>query len=72
MNNICTCGNKFMDAEDFRDHIPCPGNEQQIFLKKMEDIVINTEHKISKNYETGPVRDAILTEFRAFRAEIGL
>ena len=25
----CTCGNKFMDAEDFRDHLPCPGSEAE-------------------------------------------
>jgi len=22
----CTCGDKFRDAEDFRDHLPCPGS----------------------------------------------
>lgn len=22
----CTCGSKFLDAEDYRDHLPCPGN----------------------------------------------
>lgn len=23
----CTCGEKFLDAEDFRDHLPCPGDK---------------------------------------------
>jgi hypothetical protein len=22
----CTCGEKFLDAEDYRDHLPCPGS----------------------------------------------
>jgi len=22
----CTCGGRFMDAEDFRDHLPCDGS----------------------------------------------
>ena len=26
MGPDCTCGQKFMDAEDFRDHLPCPGS----------------------------------------------
>lgn len=25
----CTCGAKFMDPEDFRDHLPCPGSEAE-------------------------------------------
>lgn len=25
----CTCGSKFMDPEDFRDHLPCPGSEAE-------------------------------------------
>lgn len=25
----CTCGVRFLDAEDFRDHLPCPGTAAQ-------------------------------------------
>jgi hypothetical protein len=25
----CTCGEGFMSAEDFRDHLPCPGSEAE-------------------------------------------
>jgi hypothetical protein len=25
----CTCGSRFMDAEDFRDHLPCPGSPEE-------------------------------------------
>jgi hypothetical protein len=25
----CTCGEKFRDAEDFRDHLPCPGSKEK-------------------------------------------
>lgn len=30
--NTCSCGEKFRDAEDWRDHMPCPGtpSEQEI------------------------------------------
>jgi hypothetical protein len=24
----CTCGKRFLDAEDYRDHLPCPGSEE--------------------------------------------
>lgn len=30
----CTCGHKFMDAEDCRDHLPCPGSEIEIARKQ--------------------------------------
>ena len=30
----CTCGEKFRDAEDFRDHLPCPGSPtEQAYAK---------------------------------------
>jgi hypothetical protein len=27
--NTCTCGSRYMDAEDFRDHMPCEGSESE-------------------------------------------
>lgn len=24
--NTCTCGCRFIDGEDWRDHMPCPGS----------------------------------------------
>lgn len=24
----CTCGQKFLDAEDYRDHLPCCGSDE--------------------------------------------
>lgn len=26
VRNTCTCGVTFLDAEDWRDHMPCPGS----------------------------------------------
>jgi hypothetical protein len=25
----CSCGGRFIDAEDFRDHLPCPGSASE-------------------------------------------
>lgn len=34
MSQKCTCGEKFLDAEDWRDHLPCPGSpEEQAYAR---------------------------------------
>lgn len=38
MNNTCTCGIKFMDAEDWRDHMPCPGNDKEKLAQKCKEV----------------------------------
>lgn len=32
--NNCTCGVRFMDAEDFRDHLPCSGSARDRLVEK--------------------------------------
>lgn len=32
----CTCGHQFIDAEDFRDHMPCPGSEVEQLRARVE------------------------------------
>ena len=36
----CTCGQKFRDAEDFRDHLPCGGTPEQERIRELEAEVI--------------------------------
>jgi hypothetical protein len=36
----CTCGDKFRSAEDFRDHMPCPGSEaERAFERGQRDML---------------------------------
>jgi hypothetical protein len=36
----CKCGWRFMDAEDYRDHLPCPGSlAEQAAVKATRDAV---------------------------------
>lgn len=40
MDDTCTCGMTFRTAEDWRDHMPCPGNETdrlRLQVKKLTD-----------------------------------
>lgn len=32
----CTCGRTFRIAEDFNDHLPCPGTKEQWRVKELE------------------------------------
>lgn len=36
MSSECTCGGKFMDAEDYRDHLPCGGTPQEQEIKRLQ------------------------------------
>jgi hypothetical protein len=31
----CTCGVKFRDAEDFRDHLPCEGTKEEQLIASL-------------------------------------
>jgi hypothetical protein len=33
--DVCTCGHSFIDAEDFRDHMPCPGSAGEQLLGQL-------------------------------------
>lgn len=33
--NECTCGQKFRDGEDYRDHLPCDGPEDALTERKL-------------------------------------
>lgn len=39
MNDTCTCGDHFLDAEDFRDHMPCPGSNKEQATNALFDLV---------------------------------
>jgi hypothetical protein len=32
----CTCGGRFLDAEDFRDHLPCEGSTPKLTARICE------------------------------------
>lgn len=38
-DDMCTCGKRFLTAEDFRDHMPCEGSkhEQEVRSLKLEN-----------------------------------
>ena len=36
MSKTCTCGGTFLDAEDFRDHMPCPGTAADARVAELE------------------------------------
>lgn len=35
MKNECSCGDKFLDPEDYRDHLPCLGPPTAINERKL-------------------------------------
>lgn len=39
MSDTCTCGGNFLDAEDFRDHLPCPGTDGERAIDALFDLV---------------------------------
>lgn len=41
--NNCSCRKKFMDAEDFRDHLPCPGSEIEKLKQEIEILKIENQ-----------------------------
>ena len=48
----CTCDKKFRDAEDFRDHLPCPGSPaEQAHARgrreREEEILLSFERAIA-------------------------
>jgi hypothetical protein len=36
LSHECTCGHRFLDAEDFRDHLPCPGTAQEQRIAELQ------------------------------------
>lgn len=63
MNKECTCGERFMDAEDYRSHLPCEGGLQEKLeranerIKELEEIVLSPEENdILYIYQTEGVR----------------
>lgn len=55
---ICSCGVRFRDAEDFRDHMPCAGTPEEQTIAKLQtrlDIAENALDQIgihSEEYRT--------------------
>jgi hypothetical protein len=41
----CTCGRKFLNAEDFRDHLPCEGTPQQREIARLKEEVARLTKK---------------------------
>ncbi len=35
----CTCGKRFLLAEDFRDHLPCEGTEEQQEIRRLRRVL---------------------------------
>lgn len=48
----CTCGEKFRDAEDYRDHLPCEGSPEASALRRAEAKVVELQALLKqKEYE---------------------
>lgn len=64
IDNSCTCGQTFLDAEDFRDHLPCTGNTEQQLKNALFDLVKKVnyalEHGLSQT-ELLASRDRAIT-----------
>jgi hypothetical protein len=43
----CTCGGRFMDAQDWRDHMPCPGTEQEQATAREAEARVLWAHLVS-------------------------
>ncbi len=59
MNTKCTCDLKFMDAEDWRDHMPCPGNDADKLreankeIARLNAVIAGIENKpTARNWDT--------------------
>jgi len=61
----CSCGEKFRDAEDYRDHLPCPGSEleqmkarvaylEQSREKLIDDALTNLRVHLGKGLNLDP------------------
>lgn len=51
MNNTCTCIKKFVDAEDFRDHMPCPGSASEQLQISLIDQIENLQKLLNQAIE---------------------
>lgn len=52
----CTCGQKFLDAEDWRDHMPCEGTRD-------EQLALRVSRAIVEAWESAPARAESLRQF---------
>lgn len=43
----CTCGKKFRDAEDYRDHLPCEGTKEQQEISRLRKEVTRLRDGLS-------------------------
>lgn len=41
--SACTCNRKFLDAEDFRDHLPCDGTVEQQLRRERDALAARLE-----------------------------
>jgi hypothetical protein len=62
MNNNCTCGVKFMDAEDWRDHMPCPGNALEILQEQVNQFKLVADEMGDQNALLGMENDRLKLE----------
>ena len=42
----CTCGVSFLDAEDYRDHLPCQGTWERQEIRRLRVRVAELEREI--------------------------
>jgi len=40
MKGNCICGEHFRDAEDYRDHLPCPGSPEEQAVVKERSLIV--------------------------------
>ena len=46
MTDNCTCGQDFLDPEDYRDHLPCEGNTEQQLKNALLDLTKKVDNAL--------------------------
>jgi hypothetical protein len=55
----CTCGRRFMDAEDYRDHLPCMGTKEEQEIRDLLELLKLADSNIEiLNDELSALREA--------------
>lgn len=58
--SACTCNRKFLDAEDFRDHLPCEGTVEQQLRRERDALAARLDDRIERVAELERERDAAI------------
>ena len=48
MDDYCTCGVKFRTGEDYRDHLPCPGTQEQQTIAELRSKLAAAEKRAER------------------------